>query len=186
MAVFFVVISGLPGSGKSTLARQLAPALGLPVLDKDDILERLFDQKGTGNREWRRSLSRESDAILQQEAATSEGAVLVSHWRMAGMAEASGTPIDWLPSLAAPIVHLHCVCPPVEAARRFRQRARHAGHLDNPDSADSILQLASLAPPDLGPRIDVDTTAGTGLDALVAEILRLVAQAPIVGFDRAQ
>jgi adenylate kinase family enzyme len=70
----FVVVSGLPGSGKSTLAHQLAPALGLPLLDKDTILEHLFESKGVGGIEWRRALSRESDLILQTEARTSAGA----------------------------------------------------------------------------------------------------------------
>jgi hypothetical protein len=35
----FVIVSGLPGSGKSTLAQKLAPTLGLPLFDKDTILE---------------------------------------------------------------------------------------------------------------------------------------------------
>jgi hypothetical protein len=39
----FVVVSGLPASGKTTLARRLADGLGLPLLDKDDILDRLFE-----------------------------------------------------------------------------------------------------------------------------------------------
>jgi shikimate kinase len=43
----FVVISGLPGSGKTTLGRRLAPALTLPFIDKDDILDRLFESKGS-------------------------------------------------------------------------------------------------------------------------------------------
>ena len=60
----FVVISGLPGSGKTTLARRLAPALNLPLIDKDDILDRLFEAKGSGDAVWRRRLSRESDVIL--------------------------------------------------------------------------------------------------------------------------
>jgi len=41
----FVVVSGLPGSGKSVLAQRLSPLLGLPVIDKDDILDRLFEVK---------------------------------------------------------------------------------------------------------------------------------------------
>ena len=91
MNPLFVVISGLPGSGKTSLARQLAPALHLPLIDKDDILERLFEAKGAGGAEWRRMLSRESDALLEAEArASSGGAVLVSHWRQAGMPADSG------------------------------------------------------------------------------------------------
>ncbi len=88
----FVVISGLPGSGKTTLARQLEPALRLPVIDKDEILERLFELKGVGDGVWRRMLSREADELLRAEAtASSEGAILVSFWRQAGMPPDSGT-----------------------------------------------------------------------------------------------
>ena len=71
-----VVISGLPGSGKSTLGGQLARTLSLRLLDKDDILERLFESKGLGNAEWRKALSRESDEMLKTEAALPGGAVL--------------------------------------------------------------------------------------------------------------
>ena len=51
MRGLFVVISGLPGSGKTTLARRLAPALALSLIDKDDILDRLFEAKGIGDTE---------------------------------------------------------------------------------------------------------------------------------------
>ena len=47
----FVVVSGLPASGKTTLAKSLALALGLRLLDKDDILESLFGPRsGVGER----------------------------------------------------------------------------------------------------------------------------------------
>jgi hypothetical protein len=46
----------------------------MPLIDKDDILDRLFESKGGGNAAWRRTLSRESDVILQQEATNSAGA----------------------------------------------------------------------------------------------------------------
>lgn len=59
----FVLVSGLPASGKSTLARTVAPLLGLQMIDKDDILDRLFEAKGIGDSAWRQQLSRES-AIL--------------------------------------------------------------------------------------------------------------------------
>ena len=114
----FVIVSGLPGSGKSTLAEKLAPALGLPLIDKDTILERLFESRGTGNRAWRRALSRESDRILQSRAVASDGAVLVSHWHLPGMLLDSGTPTDWIREISNQIVNVHC-CDPEIAAERF-------------------------------------------------------------------
>jgi hypothetical protein len=93
----FVLILGLPGSGKTTLARRLAPALHLLLIDKDDILERLFESKGVGDTAWPRTLSRESDVILEREATASNGAIVVSFWRLPGMPLDSGTPLDWEP-----------------------------------------------------------------------------------------
>lgn len=79
-----MVLSGLPCSGKSTLARRLSPALRLPLIDKDAILERLFESRGVGDAAWRRRLSRESDGLFEAEAKASGGAVLVSFWRLPG------------------------------------------------------------------------------------------------------
>jgi len=78
----------------------LRAPLNLPVIDKDDILESLFESKGTGDFAWRRALSRESDAIFQDLAKASEGALLVSFWRAPGMPQDSGTPTGWLPGLS--------------------------------------------------------------------------------------
>jgi len=169
----FVAISGLPGSGKTTLARRLAPALNLPLIDKDDILDRLFDLKGTGDARWRRKLSRESDEIFQQQATASRGAVLVSFWRQPGMPDDSGTPTAWL---AGQIVNVHCVCSPEIAAQRFCSRQRHPGHLDSANSFDDTLatlrKLASLHPPELGRRIEIDTTREPRLSGIVRDILK--------------
>lgn len=71
----FVVISGLPGSGK---------------IDKDDILDRLFESKGIGDAAWRRTLSRESDVILQNDATNSDGAIVASFWHLRGMPSLDG------------------------------------------------------------------------------------------------
>jgi adenylate kinase family enzyme len=78
----FVLISGLPASGKSLLGRRLAPALDLPLIDKDDILEHLFELRGAGDKEWRRMLSRESDIILQREAMSSGYHRLHAAWSL--------------------------------------------------------------------------------------------------------
>jgi predicted kinase len=179
----FVLISGLPGSGKTTLARRLAPGLNLPVLDKDDLLDRLFESKGIGDADWRRTLSRESDALLQQHAASSKGAILVSFWRLPGMPSDSGTPTDWLPALSNRLVNVHCVCEPEVAARRFLQRQRHPGHLDGESSyADVLASLRTLtcpAPLDMAHRIDVDTSEEPELDDLMCAVRRALGESPV-------
>ena len=170
----FVVVSGLPGSGKSTVAQQLAPALGLQLLDKDAILERLFESKGLGDAEWRRALSRESDWLLQAEAAGSAGAVLVSHWNVPGMDPNSGTPTAWISKLSAKAVNVHCECPAEVSAGRFVKRTRHPGHLDREKSDAEILasirDLARLGRLEVGTRIEVDTSHAFDLDAVLREI----------------
>lgn len=172
----FVVVSGLPGSGKSTLAQQLALALGLPLLDKDTILERLFESKGVGDIEWRRALSRESDIILQTEASASEGAVLVSHWHLPGMPLSSGTPTNWLSTLSNKVVNVHCECPVEVSAERFVRRKRHPGHLDHGKSHAEILssihEVASFGRLKVGPRVDVDTSETPELDTVLREVHR--------------
>jgi hypothetical protein len=57
----FIVVSGLPASGKRTLAKQIAAAFGLPLYDKDDMLEALFDTMGPIDRALRQRLSRASE-----------------------------------------------------------------------------------------------------------------------------
>jgi len=174
MDKYFVVVSGLPGSGKSTLARELASALGLPLLDKDAILERLFESRGSSDATSRRLLSRESDQILQTEAIASDGAVLVSHWRLPGMPSSSGTPTAWLAEFSDRVVNVHCECAPEIAAERFVQRRRHPGHRDEErlpsEILASILSVAHLGRLNIGPRVDVDTSQMPDLSVLLREI----------------
>lgn len=162
MARRFIVVSGLPSSGKSTLGEQLARVLNVPLLDKDHILERLFESRGVGDAEWRRKLSRESDLMLATQAAASKGAVLVSHWHLAGMPSTSGTPTAWISQLRGKVVNVHCKCSAELCASRFAHRTRHPGHLDHQRSQAEILasigQVEGFGAPDLGPRIEVDTS----------------------------
>lgn len=170
----FVVISGLPGSGKTTLGRRLAPVLNLRLIDKDDILERLFESQKVDDDAWRRALSRESDVILQNEATNSNGAILVSFWRLPGMPSDSGTPTDWLDARLHQVVNVHCTCELELAARRFLQRRRHPGHLDGRLSPAEVLvslqELTRLPLLDIGQRIEVDTSQEPNLTDIVRAI----------------
>lgn len=173
-----VIVSGLPASGKSMLARQLAPPLGLALLDKDDILEGLFETLGTGDADSRQRLSRASDEILQRLATRSPGAVLVSFWRGAHSTLNSGTPTEWIAAISDRIVEAYCVCDPEIAATRFVTRVRHPGHLDKGKEREDVLSafrtLASRGPLNIGRLIRVDTSCEVDLDSVVGKVKTLL------------
>jgi cytidylate kinase len=170
----FIVVSGLPGSGKTTVGRRLAQALGLPMLDKDDILEALFDGLGVGDAEWRNRLSRAADEVLRRLADQTAGAVLASFWRHPQVTGESGTPTGWLSSLSGKIVEVHCACSPEIAAERFSVRKRHDGHLDRDKRSDDLLasfvELAARGPLGLGYLVSVDTGQAIDFDGILRQL----------------
>src|SRR5262245_56224457 len=175
-----VVVSGLPASGKSTLSRRLAPALNLPLIDKDDILEGLFESLGTGDSDWRKRLSRASDDVLERVTRSSSGAVIASFWRHRGMLIDSGTPTDWLALISQRIVEVYCECDPDVAAARFINRSRHPGHLDFTRPREEVVArfraLAGIGALEIGKLLRVDTSRGVDADAVVAEVRTCLSQ----------
>ena len=144
----FVVVSGLPASGKTTLGRALAAAWALPFIDKDEILEPLFEREGTGGTSgiggtrdapWRQRLSQAADAAFARQAQASGGAVLASWWRHPLSSAATGTPTEWLRRLPGSTMELHCECSAATAVARFMARVRHPGHLGGRWSAGDLL-----------------------------------------------
>src|ERR1043165_2529664 len=133
-----IIVTGLPASGKSSVGKLLASDFGLELLDKDDILESMFEDKA-GGPEVRSRLSREADEILRRNALESTGAVLVSWWRHPKSRIETGTPTDWLSSLSGRLIHVHCKCDAFVAANRFHLRKRHPGHLDDSKTLYEIL-----------------------------------------------
>lgn len=164
--VSIVVVSGLPASGKTTVARQIAPLLGLPVVDKDDLLEASFPPVGEVSPLDRVRLSRQADQVLRQRVESVPKAVVASHWRRPELSISSGTPTEWLRVFPA-LVEVYCLCDPETAAERFRNRDRHPGHGDWRKSLTEVLDqfraLHRLGPLGLGPVVTVDT--GVPVDA---------------------
>jgi predicted kinase len=119
----YVVVTGLPGSGKSTVGLALHRALSLTVLDKDDVLESLFDSLGSPDLDARESLSRAADEIVLRVAASSPGAILVNWWHRE-------TAAPRLAELSGRLVEVLCEAPTELCATRWTGRARHPGHHD--------------------------------------------------------
>jgi RimJ/RimL family protein N-acetyltransferase len=152
----------------------MAAALGLPMLDKDEILEAMFNSQGVGNAEWRTRLSRAADEILQEKSARADGAVITSWWRHPASRVDSGTPVEWLLSLAGVAVEVHCVCDPHIATERFLTRRRHEGHLDKFKTHAKLLvsfqEQAALGPLGFARLVKVNTEQSIELETLLAQI----------------
>jgi AAA domain-containing protein len=170
----FIIVTGLPASGKSTVGKAVAEALALPFLDKDEILEALFESLGVGDTPWRARLSRAADQVLRRLALRSQGAVIASWWQHPLSQVGSGTSPAWLSSLPGELIELHCKCDPRVAVERFFARQRHAGHLDASKSkAEELARFARLASHGalgMGRVVEIDTEQELDLLALLDQI----------------
>ena len=61
---YLVIIAGMPATGKSTITKKIAGKLGLPILEKDDLKEELFDTVGYKDLAEKRMLDRAATAVL--------------------------------------------------------------------------------------------------------------------------
>ena len=169
-----IIVTGLPASRKSTIARALALALDLPVLDKDDFLEELYERDGVRTWDDRKKLSRQSDVLFQRAGQNHHSAVLVSHWRPTNESGESGTPTAWLQDAYAKLVEVACLCSAEIAHTRFTSRRRHPGHMDQSrDPAELLLRLKeweSCYPLGVGHPIAVRTDEETDMCLLAAQV----------------
>ncbi|MFC7358807.1 AAA family ATPase [Nocardioides astragali] len=166
-----VVVSGLPASGKTNVGRILSERLSLPLIDKDAILEALFDSLGCDDRYQRYRLSRASDEVLYTLAESSPAAVLVNWWNH------DSAPTR-LRAISSSLLEVHCDCPVEIAAERFAARRRHPGHLDQfrspEEHEEGIRRMRETYRGPLGlsdPVLTVDTSHPLD-DASVAGLVR--------------
>ncbi len=180
-----IIIAGLPATGKTTLANKIAERLHLPVLEKDEIKEELFDTTGYRNREEKRMLDLAGNAILLRCAEkilkSGQSLIIVNNFD----ADMSGTVQEMIHRTGcncitvfldgnADVLHRRYV-------ERDRRRARHPGHTaigrypplpGDPPAADMTREyfaerFEKLGMADFkldGARIDVDATYPEKID----------------------
>ena len=170
-----VVVCGHPASGKSSLASHLSRELGIPLVAKDDIKERLFDSLGTGDLDWSHRLGSASFAVLfdQVERHLQIGCDVIAEGNF--RPDWAGADFDTILERTGGAVVTVVLDADIDVLQaRFEERARsgerHPGHhawVDAPDAWEPY------RPPELpGPSIVVDTNDmdAIDLDDVVARV----------------
>ena len=162
----YVVVTGPPASGKSTLSRDLAAALGLPLLAKDIVKQGLIDVLGAPDVETSRDLGRAAVAALLAVAEENGGAVLDSVWVDRDRV------VERLSSLGK-VVEVFCRADVDTMRSRYRERApsRGPGHFDEARTDAELWPDEALRP--LGGDwsvVEVDTSAPVDVPELVREV----------------
>jgi predicted kinase len=168
-----VVVSGLPASGKTTVGKALSERLFMPLIDKDAILEALFESLGCPDRGERYRLSRASDEVLYTLAGAAQAAVVVNWW------DHDSSPAR-LRDIASSVVEVFCDCPVEVAAERFESRRRHPGHHDTRRSPAEVaegvrrMRQTFVGPLGVGDLVRVNTEAPVDVDLVAGQVLSLL------------
>lgn len=142
-----ILITGHPATGKTTLAHYLAEALGLPLLYRDGIKEKLADTLGWADDEWSLKLGAATWELLYHLVeALLRGHV--SHIVESNFTPAYATP-RWQQLMAQyplRLIQVRCESDPIIAAQRHQARKergeRHPIHRyeSNTDAYAAYLQ----------------------------------------------
>jgi predicted kinase len=161
-----IIVSGLPVSGKTTIARRIAAELRLPLISRDDINERLFDNLGWRDREWSRQLGVASWSLRYWALRTG---LKVRRSCVAESNFAPATDTRRLAALQQPYpftaLQIHCRADPATILARIEARAdggeHHPGHVDRVTLAEIRGRVCSSGQRPLslpGDCLTVDTT----------------------------
>jgi predicted kinase len=138
-------------------------------LAKDAIKETFFATLGVGDRAWSKHLSEASYGLMFERAqrlvADGESCVLEGNFRWHERAAQFAA----LETAGAEFIQIVCRAPVEILVRRFRERERHAGHVDCESAAEIEAELrADYAPlPIRGRLVTFDTSAPDSVTAFL-------------------
>lgn len=175
-----ILITGHPATGKTTLAHYLAQALGLPLLYRDGLKEKLADTLGWSDDEWSLKLGAATWELLYHLVETLLRAQ-VSHIVESNFTATYATPrwqalIDQYPLR---IIQIRCEADPTITAQRHQARKergeRHPIHRHDNNVDAYAAYLQQQGPLDWiaveSTRLSLDTS-----EKAVADYTEIVAQ----------
>ena len=183
-----VVVTGPPASGKTTLALAISERLGVPLIAKDGIKERLYEAFGSGDREWSRWLGRATYPLIYHflEAHLRVGCSVVVEGTF-GPESANGEFAALHARWPLEALQLFCWAPDEILLRRYEARApeRHPGHMDASILDEMRTQLAAgrWQPLQLpGESLTVDTRSFEAIDlaAIMSRVSRHLVSGRVV------
>ncbi len=129
-----IIVTGMPGSGKTTLSKRLSDFLNVPVVNRDEMKEILFDDLGMSDRTWSKKLGHTSYNLLyfviEKLLSTKNTFIIESNFHSQSLAE-------WIQSYKekynfTPIL-IHCYADLEVLYNRVLERDksddRHRGHV---------------------------------------------------------
>lgn len=134
MPTSIIIFTGLPGTGKTTLSRQIADALHIPLIAKDDIKEIMYNKIGWSNKAFSAKLAHATfgimDYIAEQHLKNGQSMALESNYSPKLASEKFR---EWQKLYDCRIIQIVCRTEINVLAQRYfdrQHRDRHPGHND--------------------------------------------------------